>query len=115
MQPADLTACTELLSAQESLFQPRKPQSDIGQPLTAQAAFLSNEMALGFFCSLLAMSFSLMQSPSPLLRHRPLGQLAEAGPEGAWLLSAVVRGTVPSCFAREPWLTCWAACPRRGI
>lgn len=89
MQPAELTARTRLLSAQAPLFQARKPQTEIGQPLPTQAACWDFSLAMHwvFFAANHDLAglqqvacFSSLQSPSLLLRPGPFGQLAEAGP-----------------------------------
>lgn len=56
----------------------------------------------------------LAAEPKPCTRSSFSGSVQRQAQQHAWLPAAGARAAAPGCFGREPWLTCWAACPRRS-
>lgn len=56
----------------------------------------------------------LATEPKPCAGSSSPGSLQRQAQQRAWLPAAGARAAAPGCFGREPWLTCWAACPSRA-
>lgn len=118
-------ACS--FSQHRSLYvRPGNPKQKWGNPACPSSllGFLHSN-ALWAFCSKkkkktkpssLAPShmLCLATEPKPCAGSSSPGSLQRQAQQRAWLPAAGARAAAPGCFGREPWLTCWAACPSRA-